>query len=460
MTTLTRHPGGASVQVHARIDESFTLVYDAVVTRGGLASALPSAVAVGAAQPPTPSPSGHADVEPEAMMPRFCSDYLTQGANLGAGFAKWSPDSGETVGQRLATIVVQRHGVRTRGPAVGGATDRAGPRLADGGAHQEPRRVRLRPAADPATGGARREPVRRREADPVRDRAPRRGGATARAPEDARRPTKSPRRRPAARGASTTTLSRARRRAPSGEHRARRSDDGGHPAAPSAGRAIPPPPADPSGPAAEPGRRGAALNQQAVAEALSADVPPRDAAERVTFATWAIVTGKSPGRHLQPAAAARRRRRAAKMAQRLAERAEGPITADDVTSSRDHRGACRKGAGVFGGRRTRRVRPYHSRGHRSEGADKVPGIRLPRGRWVDRGLRAAAEAAAGGHPDVRLRARRGHHRRARGAIRAEAAARWPAMARSFWSAGRWAACWPTPARSGSRGQAPTCRSSG
>ena len=37
------------------------------------------------------------------------------------------------------------------------------------------------------------------------------------------------------------------------------------------------------------------LNQQAVAEALNADVPPRDAAERVTFATWAIVTGKSPG---------------------------------------------------------------------------------------------------------------------------------------------------------------------
>ena len=33
VTTLTRHPGGASVQVHARIDESFTLVYDAIVTR-------------------------------------------------------------------------------------------------------------------------------------------------------------------------------------------------------------------------------------------------------------------------------------------------------------------------------------------------------------------------------------------------------------------------------------------
>ena len=49
VTTLTRHPGGASVQVHARIDESFTLVYDAVVSRDGAAAALPTAVATGVA---------------------------------------------------------------------------------------------------------------------------------------------------------------------------------------------------------------------------------------------------------------------------------------------------------------------------------------------------------------------------------------------------------------------------
>ena len=49
VTTLTRHPGGASVQVHARIDESFTLVYDALVTRGGVASVLPTAVGAGTA---------------------------------------------------------------------------------------------------------------------------------------------------------------------------------------------------------------------------------------------------------------------------------------------------------------------------------------------------------------------------------------------------------------------------
>ena len=33
------------------------------------------------------------------------SDNLTRGANLGAGFAKWSPDSGETIRDRLGAIV-------------------------------------------------------------------------------------------------------------------------------------------------------------------------------------------------------------------------------------------------------------------------------------------------------------------------------------------------------------------
>ena len=80
------------------------------------------------------------------------------------------------------------------------------------------------------------------------------------------------------------------------------------------------------------GAAAAVLNQQAVAEALNADVPPRDAAERVTFATWAIVTGKSPGGIFNslPSWTTHRRRR---WRQRLSERAEGVITAEDVTKA-------------------------------------------------------------------------------------------------------------------------------
>jgi polyketide synthase 13 len=105
-------------------------------------------------------------------------------------------------------------------------------------------------------------------------------------------------------------------------------------APPASDAPIPPPPSNPAGPAAQPNLAAAAeaLNQQAVAEALGSDIPPRDAAERVTFATWAIVTGKSPGGifntlpKLDDEAAA-------KLAQRLSERAEGPITADDVKAA-------------------------------------------------------------------------------------------------------------------------------
>ena len=71
------------------------------------------------------------------------------------------------------------------------------------------------------------------------------------------------------------------------------------------------------------------LTQDAVSEALGADVPPRDAAERVTFATWAIVTGKSPGgvfNDLPSIDAAT----AEKIAQRLSERAESTITVEQV----------------------------------------------------------------------------------------------------------------------------------
>jgi polyketide synthase 13 len=103
---------------------------------------------------------------------------------------------------------------------------------------------------------------------------------------------------------------------------------------------IPPPPTDPSGPSgpaangAKPNLAGAAeaLNQEAVAKALNSDIPPRDAAERVAFATWAVVTGKSPG-GIFNALPKLDGDAAEKMAQRLAERAEGPITAEDILTS-------------------------------------------------------------------------------------------------------------------------------
>ncbi len=109
------------------------------------------------------------------------------------------------------------------------------------------------------------------------------------------------------------------------------------PAPPASDATIPPPPTDPSGPkgtatnGAKPDLAGA-LSQEAVSKALNSDVPPRDAAERVTFATWAIVTGKSPGGIFNPLPKLDEDT-AAKMAQRLSERADGTVTAEDVLTS-------------------------------------------------------------------------------------------------------------------------------
>ena len=109
------------------------------------------------------------------------------------------------------------------------------------------------------------------------------------------------------------------------------------------------------GEARPPPRPAQVLNQQAVAEALGSDVPPRDAAERVTFATWAIVTGKSPG-GIFNALPALDDETAEKMAQRLSERAEGTITAEDVKSAPTIEALATTVRELPGGRSDRRLR--------------------------------------------------------------------------------------------------------
>ncbi len=65
--------------MHARIDESFTLVYDAIVTRSGAVSALPAAVATGVAvTAPVQAPA----VEEPADDASILHDNLAAGAGV------------------------------------------------------------------------------------------------------------------------------------------------------------------------------------------------------------------------------------------------------------------------------------------------------------------------------------------------------------------------------------------
>jgi polyketide synthase 13 len=322
VTTLTRHPGGASVQVHARIDESFTLVYDAIVTRGGAAAALPAAVATGVA---VTTPVGEAPAE-EDDDADILQDNLTVGAGLAAGFAKWSPDTGETVHDRLAAIVGGAMGYEPEDlpwevPLIELGLDSL---MAVRIKNRVEYDFDLPPIQLTAVRDANLFNVEKlieyaiEHRDEVGELHEHQQSQTVE--ENA---------------AEMNALLSASKTAPAEA-----------PAAPVAeSLEIPLPPTDPAGPG--PGASEATgkvkstaaaaaakvLTQEAVAEALGADVPPRDAAERVTFATWAIVTGKSPGGIFNELPALDDET-ATKMADRLSERAEGRISVDEVKSAK------------------------------------------------------------------------------------------------------------------------------
>ena len=334
VTTLTRHPGGGTVQVHARIDESFTLVYDAVVSRSGTAAALP--VATGAAVAISAEPA--AAPAPVADDAAILQDNLTAGAGLAANFAKWSPDSAESIADRLGAIVGGAMGYEPEDlpwevPLIELGLDSL---MAVRIKNRVEYDFDLPPIQLTAVRDANLYNVEEliKYAIEHRDEV----GALHEHQQG----------QSAEENAAEMNALVAAKLATDAEAPAAQTQVVDTPVAQPTELEIPPPPTDPSGPAipapptdpAGPSHATAAaaaakvLTQEAVTEALGADVPPRDAAERVTFATWAIVTGKSPGGifnelpTLDDAAAE-------KMAQRLSERAEGPITVDEVKGAKN-----------------------------------------------------------------------------------------------------------------------------
>ncbi|MGU3502728.1 polyketide synthase Pks13 [Mycobacterium sp. C31M] len=335
VTTLTRHPGGAAVQVHARIDESFTLVYDAIVTRAGQQTTLPTAVGAGTVAQIEAAPVA---VEEPEDTPAFEADNLTAGANLGAGFAKWSPESGETVAQRLGTIVGSAMGYEPEDlpwevPLIELGLDSL---MAVRIKNRVEYDFDLPPIQLTAVRDANLYAVEKliqyaiEHRDEVGELAEAQKGQTAEEIAASQAELM---------GGATTVAELEAKLAEAGHPLGDREDAAETTAESLAevGIEIPPPPTDPSGPAKKNATAAAAaakvLTQEAVTEALGADVPPRDAAERVTFATWAIVTGKSPGGIFNelPSVDADT---AAKLATRLSERAEGHIGVEQVTAAK------------------------------------------------------------------------------------------------------------------------------
>ena len=335
VTTLTRHPGGASVQVHARVDESFTLVYDALVSRGGVASVLPTAVGAGTAitgaptitapvsdvpgqDPRTAAIDAGEDPNAETLEDSLTTRYMP------VGFTKWSPESGETIAERLGTIVAAAMGYEPEDlpwevPLIELGLDSL---MAVRIKNRVEYDFDLPPIQLTAVRDANLYAVEKLIEYAIEHR-----DEVEQLHEHQKTQT-------------AEEIARAQAELLHGKAAAEAPGESAPAPPPASDIPIPPPPTNPSGPSGPSANGGQpnlaaaaeALNQEAVAKALNSDIPPRDAAERVTFATWAIVTGKSPGGIFNTLPKLDNDT-AAKMAQRLSERAEGPITAEDVLTS-------------------------------------------------------------------------------------------------------------------------------
>ncbi|MFD8244236.1 polyketide synthase Pks13 [Nocardia sp. NPDC059691] len=311
-TTLTPHPGGASVQVHAKEGSAFRLVFDAVVTSS---TPLPEPVATETVPAPAAQPQGDADIE---VVETFGD--------------RWDPNGTQTVEERLALIVAESMGYAVEDLPMEIPLMELGldslmamriknrveyefdiPQLQvqavrDASLHEVGKVLRYaiehrdevqamadQQAADKAAGGtgelavdsdfiATARAALATGADPVAAVTGKTTDAPEAAPADA--PTDS----------------------------------------------VPPESAVPEAvaPAPQPAAAPAAVFGGAAQQpADEDDVPPRDAAERLTFATWAVVTGKSAGGIFNTLPILDEDT-AEKLAARLTERVKAEVTVDDV----------------------------------------------------------------------------------------------------------------------------------
>ncbi|UGT52766.1 polyketide synthase Pks13 [Nocardia asteroides] len=295
-TTLTPHLGGASVQVHAKNAGGFTLLFDAVVTSG---AALPEPVA--------------AVAEPAAVEPTAAEVAV-------ATSDRWDPNGSETVEQRLCVIVAESMGYAVEDLPMEiplmelGLDSLMAMRIKNRVEYEfdipQLQISAVRDASLNEVSKVLRYAIEHR--DEIAAMAEKQAAAKA-AGEDVEI------------GVDANFVEAARAAIAAG--------DDPLAAAKAAGAELPSDEA-----AAEP------VSEAEVAPAESSvpdidyfadastdedNVPPRDAAERLAYATWAVVTGTSPGGVFNTLPILEEEV-AEKMAARLTERVKAEVTVDDV----------------------------------------------------------------------------------------------------------------------------------
>ncbi|MGW6727279.1 polyketide synthase Pks13 [Nocardia sp. NPDC055029] len=311
-TTLTPHLGGASVQVHAKTPVGFTLLFDAVVTSG---AALPEPVAAVAVPAPVAEPTA-------AEVAVATSD-------------RWDPNGTETVEQRLCVIVAESMGYAVEDLPMEiplmelGLDSLMAMRIKNRVEYEfdipQLQISAVRDASLNEVSKVLRYAIEHR--DEVAAMAEKQAAAKA-AGEDVEI------------GVDANFVEAARAAIAAG--------DDPLAAAKAAGAELPSEAA-----AAEPVSESAPVSDAAEAAAFAVaevapaaepvmpdvdysapagdedNVPPRDAAERLAYATWAVVTGTSPGGIFNTLPILEEEL-AEKMAARLTERVGAEVTVDDV----------------------------------------------------------------------------------------------------------------------------------
>ncbi|KQY30571.1 polyketide synthase [Nocardia sp. Root136] len=350
-TTLTPHLGGASVQVHAKSAAGFTLLFDAVVTSG---AALPEPVAAVA-------------VPAEEAAPTAAEIAIATGD-------RWSPDSGETIEQRLCVIVAESMGYAVEDLPMEiplmelGLDSLMAMRIKNRVEYEfdipQLQISAVRDASLNEVSKVLRYAIEHR--DEVAAMAEKQAAAKA-AGEDVEL------------GVDANFVEAARAAIAAGEDPLAVAKKAGA----SEAAAIEPVSEAAADVTAEAGGVAEAVAEQAPAESAIVDidyfadasadednVPPRDAAERLAYATWAVVTGTSPG-GVYNTLPILEEEVAEKMAARLTERVKAEVTVDDVLDCESIeqlaeivRNLQDSGADVDGF-----VRPLRAR---TEGSDAVP----------------------------------------------------------------------------------------
>lgn len=315
-TTLTPHPGGASVQVHAKEGNAFRLVFDAVVTSGA----------------PLPEPVAAEPVPAIAAQTRSDAD-LEVVETFGD---RWDPNGTQTVEERLALIVAESMGYAVEDLPMEiplmelGLDSLMAMRIKNRVEYEfdipQLQVQAVRDASLHEVGKVLRYAIEHRdEVQAMADQqaADKAAGGTGELTVDADFMS-------AARAALATGADPVAAVTGAGTPETPATDADSAPAAAApvsrekAAEADATPATQPVAPATP-----AAVFGGAQQPADEDDVPPRDAAERLTFATWAVVTGKSAGGIFNTLPILDEDT-AEKLAARLTERVKAEVTVDDV----------------------------------------------------------------------------------------------------------------------------------